>query len=67
MEIKPEIIQLTLCSLAGRRDVPFRFGSAWSKAKSKEENFGFGPKQNTKSPLNHDNHPPPPTTFNEVP
>ena len=42
------------------------FCSAWSKSKSKEHNFGFGPKQNTKvtfePPPTH-----PPKTFKEVP
>ena len=45
------------------------FCSAWSKSKSKDQNFGFGRKQNTKETL----EPPPitthnpPKTFKEVP
>ena len=30
--------------------------SAWSKSKSKEQNFGFGPKQNTKVTLKPPTH-----------
>ena len=46
----------------------FLYCSAWSKSKSKEQNFGFGPKQNTKVTLKQPpTHPPPPKTFKEVP
>jgi hypothetical protein len=36
--------------------------SAWSKSKSKEKNFGFVPKQNTKIPFK----PPPPLTYRKL-
>ena len=42
----------------------FNCCSAWSKSKSKEQNFGFGPKQNTKVTL--ENHHDEPKTFKEV-
>ena len=41
----------------------FFYCSAWSKSKSKEQNFGFGPKQNTKITFK----PPPPTTHHHPP
>ena len=41
------------------------FCSAWSKSKSKELNFGFGSKQNTK--VTFDQPPLPPTSFKKVP
>jgi hypothetical protein len=43
----------------------FDYCSALSKSKSKEQNYGLGPKQNTKDTLKTTTHPPthpPPTT-----
>ena len=43
------------------------FCSALSKSKSKEQNFGFGPKQNTKVTLEPPTTTHTPKTFKEVP